>query len=301
MQPEQAKRTPPKDVRDRLRREMNFGCPICRSPFLTYHHFDPPWEPTHIHHEPGMIALCAEHHNFADGGNYPTDYLRKPKENPRIDPPRGQLPWNVTSALIMFGGNYFVTHKGKLFSFRVDGKNVFSLCLMENGYLAVNAAIYSKLDTLVCEIVENDIVPNLPSLGDLMCSAQGKTIEIRSNTNEAYLSLKLDRENESTLLSSIKRKWPKTSPLHLKVRKTESVRGFIHNIVGTDKLCQTITIRANIYSPPVSVRTLGKGISADFRPLGLDKAILTGLDVGEGSFRVVYSNTQSEKLWLGSA
>src|ERR1700733_6020005 len=150
MESEQSKRTPPKDVRDRLRREMNFGCPICRSPFLTYHHFDPLWEPAHLHNESGMIALCSEHHNFADGGNYPTDYLRKLKEKPPIDPPKGQLPWNVTSAFISFGGNYFVTHKGKLFSFRVDGKNVFSFYLMENGYLAVNAAIYNRTNHLIC-------------------------------------------------------------------------------------------------------------------------------------------------------
>lgn len=25
-----------------LRREVGFGCPVCRSPFLTWHHFDPP-------------------------------------------------------------------------------------------------------------------------------------------------------------------------------------------------------------------------------------------------------------------
>jgi hypothetical protein len=301
MPSEQSKRTPPKDVRDRLRREMNFGCPICRSPFLTYHHFDPPWEPAHLHNEPGMIALCSEHHNFADGGNYPTDYLRKLKQKPPIDPPKGQLPWNVTSAFISFGGNYFVTHKGKLFSFRVDGKNVFSLCLMENGYLAVNAAIYNRTNNLICEIVENDIVPNLPSLGDLTCSTQGKKIEIRSKSNDAYLSLKLDRLDESTLLSSVRAKWPETFSYSLKTAKTERVRGFIRSTVDADNLCATITIRANVYSPHVPIETLGKGIVTDFRPLGYDRAILTGFDIGEAALRFVYSNTHQEKVWLGSA
>ena len=41
-----------------LRREVGFGCPVCRSPFLTWHHFDPPYHvEEHWRHE-GMIALC---------------------------------------------------------------------------------------------------------------------------------------------------------------------------------------------------------------------------------------------------
>jgi hypothetical protein len=36
-----------------LRREVNLGCPVagCGSPFLTWHHFDPPWKLEH-HHRP---------------------------------------------------------------------------------------------------------------------------------------------------------------------------------------------------------------------------------------------------------
>lgn len=34
----------PKDVRKILRKEVYFGCPIkdCGSPYLSYHHFNPP-------------------------------------------------------------------------------------------------------------------------------------------------------------------------------------------------------------------------------------------------------------------
>ena len=30
-------------VKVTLRTEVGYGCPICRSPFLTWHHFDPPY------------------------------------------------------------------------------------------------------------------------------------------------------------------------------------------------------------------------------------------------------------------
>ena len=50
----------------------------------------------------------------------------------------------------------------------------------------------------------------------------------------------------------------------------------------------------------VTIRTLAKGITADFRSLGYDKATLTGLDAGEGGIRFVYSNTQEEMIYIGS-
>lgn len=71
-------RTPPARIRERLRREVGFGCPVkgCGSPYLTWHHFDPPWS-KHEHHEPnGMIALCREHHDQADAGAFTKDQLR---------------------------------------------------------------------------------------------------------------------------------------------------------------------------------------------------------------------------------
>src|SRR5579871_3229704 len=53
----------------KLRKEVGYGCPICRSPFLTWHHFDPPMEDLkdQPHWNPeGMIALCLTHHPRAD-------------------------------------------------------------------------------------------------------------------------------------------------------------------------------------------------------------------------------------------
>jgi hypothetical protein len=56
--------TPP-EVKEHLRKEVGFGCPRCRSPFLEYHHFDPPWEDEHHFRKEGMIALCPECHKVA--------------------------------------------------------------------------------------------------------------------------------------------------------------------------------------------------------------------------------------------
>jgi hypothetical protein len=247
-------RTPPKEVRDRLRREVNFGCPICRSPFLTYHHFAPVWELAHTHHEPGMIALCHTHHDFADAGNYPAAYLHNLKVNPPDTPPDGRLPWSAERIFIMFGGNYFVTTPGKTFSFRVDGREVFALRPSDVGYLSINAAIYNSAGDLVCQIVENDIIANLAKLGDLICTAKGKEVTISSQPNDATLSLKYERKQESDLLPIITSQWPKTFSRSLKLDKTQKVRGFIKSALDSDMLCPVITIQqVNIKSATVPI------------------------------------------------
>ncbi|MGP5687026.1 hypothetical protein ACTXOU_13770 [Psychrobacter glacincola] len=67
----------PKAVKEVLRSEVGFGCPIkgCGNPYLEYHHFDPPVN-IKPHNEPkGMIALCAQHHKKADGGAYTVEQL----------------------------------------------------------------------------------------------------------------------------------------------------------------------------------------------------------------------------------
>lgn len=67
----------PKAVRKELCSEVGFRCPIrdCGSPYLTFHHFSPPWREKHHHDPAGMIALCSNHAAKADGGYYPNEYL----------------------------------------------------------------------------------------------------------------------------------------------------------------------------------------------------------------------------------
>jgi hypothetical protein len=71
-------RDPYRDVKRRLRREVGFTCPVegCGNPYLTWHHFDPPWRVEHHHRPEGMIALCLEHAAQADNDAFTHDQLR---------------------------------------------------------------------------------------------------------------------------------------------------------------------------------------------------------------------------------
>ncbi|MEW5735721.1 MAG: hypothetical protein AB1921_12755 [Thermodesulfobacteriota bacterium] len=68
-------RNPPSDVKKLLRQEVNYGCPVpgCGSPFLTWHHFDPPWSVKEHHNPDSMIALCTQCHPMADAGAYSSE------------------------------------------------------------------------------------------------------------------------------------------------------------------------------------------------------------------------------------
>jgi len=94
-------------VTEFLRREVNFGCPFpgCGSPFLTWHHFDPPWKSEQHHRPEGMIALCVEHASYADGDHYTKERLRDLKANPFVRTAlHHALPWEPESVTFKIGG-----------------------------------------------------------------------------------------------------------------------------------------------------------------------------------------------------
>jgi hypothetical protein len=102
-------RKPPLEVRQQLRREVGFGCAVtgCGSPYLYWHHFDPPWK-EHQHHDPeGMIALCGEHHAKADVGAYTKEQLRTLKREAEERETGGRFDWMRNRLLAVVGGNFY--------------------------------------------------------------------------------------------------------------------------------------------------------------------------------------------------
>jgi hypothetical protein len=95
-------------VRRQLRQEVGFGCPVenCRSPYLTYHHFDPPWKEKKHHDPAGMVALCRPHHAQADAGTFTREQLRRLKATGRDQAENlsGRFEWMRRELLAVVGG-----------------------------------------------------------------------------------------------------------------------------------------------------------------------------------------------------
>lgn len=106
-------RNPKKGIKDILKKEVNFGCPIegCGSPYLTYHHFDPPWHKIYEHHPDKMIALCLPHHNSADHGAFTNEQLYSLKKNPFLKSNQsitGKFLWNRKAIFLFVGSHGFL-------------------------------------------------------------------------------------------------------------------------------------------------------------------------------------------------
>lgn len=151
-------RTPPADVIRALRREVAFGCPICRDPFLTWHHFDPPYAEGRAHDANGMIALCVKHHAQADGGHFSKDYLRSLKRGAySIDTVSAVLPWmKAPNVLVRLGGSYVGGSQAVL---TVDGEPVIEISRCDDGLLGLYMRVRATNGADLLHVHENVISP----------------------------------------------------------------------------------------------------------------------------------------------
>ncbi|MEF2265342.1 HNH endonuclease signature motif containing protein [Janthinobacterium sp. LS2A] len=182
------RKTIPLKVREILRAEVGFGCPIenCGVPYLEYHHFDPP---VHIesHNNPeGMIALCPMHHGKADGGAYTVKQLHIFKTN-RVNAEnvKGKLEYLRNELLTILGGNFlYGTEK----IVQIDGIDVVTLERDAEGYLRLSI----NLPSLVAEeriIIDKNSWENIGNPVDLRCPPLGRELEIRYKNGD-YLYLR---------------------------------------------------------------------------------------------------------------
>lgn len=105
-------RNAPATVKRTLRQEVGHGCPVsgCASPYLEYHHFDPPWAEENHHRPEGMIALCGPHHDKAGGGAFTAEQLRQLKKSSYALSAeiKGTFEWRRQHLVARVGGNFYL-------------------------------------------------------------------------------------------------------------------------------------------------------------------------------------------------
>lgn len=195
-------RKPPKEVRRELRREVNFKCPICGSPFLTWHHFDPPWKEREHHNPDGMIALCAECHGFADQGKYTKTQLRELKRNP--NPSLRKFGWQ-RNELVIFAGGFYVNPRVFL---RLKGCDIVWFNRDESSNLLLNLDIRDASDRSVILIEDNDLIEYdaVDEIGDIEIKPHGQELTMRVSELGIYFSIRF-KNCEPEELKELGRKW----------------------------------------------------------------------------------------------
>lgn len=168
-------RTPPIEVIRALRREVGFACPVeaCGSPYLSWHHFDPPWR-VREHHDPdGMIALCMEHHRHADAGLFTTAQLREMKAaHAERDQIAERFPWMRERLLTVVGGNFYYETPVPV-EFR--GENVVSVSRDERGYLLLSAGMLTASEGPRM-LIRDNVWYSVGTPTDLACPPSGKLV-----------------------------------------------------------------------------------------------------------------------------
>lgn len=171
-------RTPPAAVLRELRREVGFGCPVsgCRSPYLTWHHFDPPWHVRQHHNPAGMVALCLEHHAKANTGSFTNEQLRALKQAPH-DPEflAGEFDWRRRELLAVVGGNFYY-QTPVIFAFRQQPVIWFNRD--DEGYWLLNARMLTAQREPRLEIVDQ-FWAQVGTPADLECPPSGKLLHVR--------------------------------------------------------------------------------------------------------------------------
>ena len=123
-----------------------------------------------------MIALCRQHHDFADTGGFSNDELRSMKRKNHIaESVKAHFPWAKKAILIRLGGCY---SGGSSTILRVSGEPVISLTTGPNGLLLLSFVLKLPDGAIVASMIENAFQSDPSTLHDLSCTASATRIKV---------------------------------------------------------------------------------------------------------------------------
>lgn len=175
-----------------MRREVNYGCPVqgCGSPYLTYHHFAPPFrdfDEDQVHDTAGIIALCHTDATQADGGVYTDDQLRAMKSAPLLLGPgvRGRLAWLRREIVLVAGG--MLAFKPSVL-LQVDGRSVIWVSRSEEGDVLLNIDLPDAQGNPAFKMEDNDWLVE-GKIDDFEAPPQGRLLSLRAEDRGIRLDL----------------------------------------------------------------------------------------------------------------
>ena len=186
-------RTPPAQIRQTLRQEVGFGCPVdgCRQAFLTWHHFDPPWNVEQHHRPEGMIALCRQHHDAADRGVYSQDELRHFKKSVITAlPVVAEFPWSKHQLLIRLCGCYL---GGTTVAVALAGEPAIWLRRTNEGLLLLSFKLKAADNSILAEMEDNMFEADPSLLHNLEVNTGGTKLKFWLSPRNIGLKLSFKR------------------------------------------------------------------------------------------------------------
>jgi hypothetical protein len=145
-----------------------------------------------------MVALCAQHHGEADNGAFTDQQLRGFKDN-RLNGARkrleGRFNWRRERLFVIAGRNLWIGCKVLL---KCAGQRIIWLTTNEDGYELLNLDLYDRDGKARLRMRSNDWLVD-DEVGDLECPPNGASLEVRTRTLDAELSIEFARVAPSLL------------------------------------------------------------------------------------------------------
>lgn len=144
----------PEDVKRTVRQRCRFGCVVCGSAIIQYHHFDPPYEEAVEHKAEGITLLCGGHHDEATRGLLSMTTVQRKNAAPYCmrQPPRHLMDLSDPIRIVAGGAIFMGT--GPLIL--VDDVPLFEI-VVRDGMASVNARFTDEAGRTVIEIRENEL------------------------------------------------------------------------------------------------------------------------------------------------
>ena len=167
-----------------LRQEVGFHCPVfltpevpCGCPYLTWHHFDPPWRDEQHHRPEGMIALCRMHADAADSGAYTDDQLRRMKDEGvgRGRLVSGRFEWMRQEFLAVVGGNAY--HETPV-PVQIGGRPAVWFGRNPQDELLLNFVMPTLTEAPRASIEDSVWVVPPDGVSDLVCPPSGRLLKV---------------------------------------------------------------------------------------------------------------------------
>jgi trigger factor len=147
----------PEPLKRDLRQEAFFGCVICGSPIIEFHHIEP-YSIVKCHVRSNLVVLCPEHHHRANCGEISKEKIIKSKYNPfnKKNLSVGKdISLNLYDQLIGIKiGN--IIFRNTPIILEIDKKPIISITKDIEGYSLFNAFIYDENNNLLACIINNE-------------------------------------------------------------------------------------------------------------------------------------------------
>lgn len=166
-------RRPPADVRRQLRKEANFGCVVCGTPIIQYHHIIPFSEKEH-HNPDEMVVLCPNHHDHAgpDAEALTPDDLYEYKDNPHVsDIVDYDLYYESSTPILNIAETRCqLKNRSEMTILQIHDEPLIEMGY-EEGVLQFSVKLYNEENDLIAELDENEWWADTNDVWDLQYRA----------------------------------------------------------------------------------------------------------------------------------